>query len=92
MYTTSDKGIGDLLLCLDGWRSWVLNAVKIASENESELQPAIAKTVSAFGHPVAIMRDLVGAGAKAVAQYRQQAIPDLVCRHPEWQWRHFAPR
>ena len=78
---TCDHGKGGLFLCLDGWRGWVLHAVKVAAENARELRPAIESTVAAFGHPVAIMRDLGGAGAKAVARYRQQAIPDLVCHY-----------
>ena len=78
---TSDKGKGGLFLCLDGWRGWVLNAAKVASENAAELRPAIASTVAAFGDPVAIMRDLGSAGAKAVARYRRRAIPDLVCHY-----------
>ena len=68
-------------MCLDGWRDWVLHAVKVSTENAAEMRPAIARTVADFGPPVAIMRDLGSAGAKAVADYRQQAIPDLVCHY-----------
>ena len=78
---TSDKGKGGLFLCLDGWRGWVLNAVKVSSENAAELQPAIERTVAAFGQPVPTMRDLGSAGAKAVAGCRLQAVPDLVCHY-----------
>ena len=31
----------DRFLCLDGWRGWVLHAVRIRSENAAELRPAI---------------------------------------------------
>ena len=78
---TSDKGRGGLFVCLDGWRGWVLLAVKIASENAAELRPAIERTVAAFGAPVATMRDPGRAGAKAVGACREQAIPDLVCHY-----------
>ena len=78
---TSDKGRGGLFVCLDGWRGWVLLAVKIASENAAELRPAIERTVAAFGAPVATMRDPGRAGAKAVGACRERAIPDLVCHY-----------
>ena len=78
---TSDKGRGGLFLCLDGWRGWVLHAVKVGSENAAELQPAIEHTVAAFGPPLATMRDLGSAGAKAVAGCRLEAVPDLVCHY-----------
>ncbi len=78
---TSESGKGGLFLCLDGWRGWVLHTVKITSENEQELLPAVEQTVSAFGDPVAVVRDLGAAGAKAVEKLRQQGIPDLVCHY-----------
>ena len=78
---TSESGKGGLFLCLDGWRGWVLHAVKIASENQHELLPAVEKTVSVFGEPVATVRDLGAAGARAVEKVRQQGIPDLVCHY-----------
>ena len=78
---TSEAGKGGLFLCLDGWRGWVLHAVKIASENEAALRPAVAQTLAAFGEPVAVVRDLGAAGAKAVAPIRQRAIPDLICHY-----------
>ena len=76
---TCDKGKGGLFVCLDGWRGWVLHAVRIRSESAAQLQPAIAATVTAFGPPVAFVRDLGTAGAKAVAACRTSASPDLVC-------------
>ena len=78
---TSDQGKGGLFLCLDGWRGWVLYAVKVSSENTAELRPAIESALAAFGPPVAFMRDLGSAGAKAVASCRDPAIPDLVCHY-----------
>lgn len=78
---TSEHGKGGLFLCINGWRGWVLHAVKIASENEAELRPAIEHTVSLFGDPIAIMRDLGTAGAKAVDGLRQRGVPDLACHY-----------
>lgn len=78
---TNEYGKGGLFLCMDGWRGWVLHAVKIATENADELRPAIDKTVSLFGDPIAVMRDLGGAGAKSVDSLRQKNIPDLVCHY-----------
>ncbi len=78
---TSESGKGGLFLCLDGWRGWVLHAVKVTSENEQELLPAVEQTVSAFGEPVATVRDLGAAGAKAVEGLRQQGTPDLICHY-----------
>ena len=78
---TSEHGKGGLFLCLDGWRGWVLHAVKISSENEKELRPAIEKTVSLFGDPIAVVRDLGAAEAGAVDSLRDKGIPDLVCHY-----------
>ena len=41
----------------------------------------MAITVSAFGDPVAVVRDLGSAGAKAVEKVRQRGIPDLICHY-----------
>ena len=76
---TCDRGRGGLFLCLDGWRGWVLHAVRIRSENAAELRPAIQATLDAFGPPLTFMRDLGSAVAKAVAACRQPPSRDLVC-------------
>lgn len=55
---TNEYGKGGLFLCLDGFRGWVLHAVKIGTENSMELRPAVEKAISLFGDPIAIMRDL----------------------------------
>ena len=78
---TSEHGKGGLFLCLDGWRGWVLHAVKISSENEEELRPPIEKTVSLFGDPIAVVRDLSAAEAGAVDSLRDKGIPDLICHY-----------
>ena len=78
---TCDKGKGGTFRCLDGWTGWTLHAVRIGSENEAELRPAIDRTLAAFGDPVAVMRDLGKAGSKAVEPCRQRGIPDLLCQY-----------
>lgn len=78
---TNEYGKGGLFLCIDGWRGWVLQATKIATENADELRPAIENATSLFGDPVAVVRDLGRAGAKSVGGLRQKNIPDLVCHY-----------
>ncbi len=78
---TCDRGKGGLLVSLDGWRGWVLMATRIDSEREEHLRPLIDQTVARFGDPVAIVRDLAEAGARAVAPLRQRGIADLVCHY-----------
>ena len=77
---TCDQGKGGTFLCLASWTGWVLHAVRIATENASGLLPAVERTLAAFGDPLAVMRDLGAAGAKAVASCRQRDIPDLLCQ------------
>ncbi len=74
-----ERGKGGALVCLDGLTGCVLHAIKFASENESELRPAVNRTLVAFGHSLAIVRDLGSGGEKAVADDRQQGMPDLLC-------------
>lgn len=81
---TCELGRGGLLACIDGWRGWVLMAARITSEHEQQIRPVIEKTVSLFGDPVATVRDLGEAGARAVQGLRQRGVIDLVCHY------HFA--
>ena len=78
---TSDKGKGGTFVCLDGWTGWVLHAVRIGSENERELRPAVERTLAAFGDPLAVLHDLGGAGGKSVADCRARGVPDLLCHY-----------
>jgi len=78
---TSEHGKGGLFICLDGWRGWVLHAVKIASENADELRPCIEATIRRFGDPLAVVRDLSAAEAAAVDSLREKGIPDLICHY-----------
>ncbi len=78
---TCEYGKGGLFICLDGWRGWVLHAVKIRSENEKELRPCVEETTSRFGDPIAVVRDLSTAEAGAVDSLRDKNIPDLVCHY-----------
>jgi hypothetical protein len=78
---TSEHGKGGVFVCLDGWRGWVLQAVKISSENADELRPCIEETIQRFGDPIAVVRDLSAAEAGAVDELREKGIPDLVCHY-----------
>jgi len=78
---TSEHGKGGLFVCLDGWRGWVLHAVKIVSENADELRPCIEETIRRFGDPLAVVRDLSAAEAAAVDSLREKGIPDLICHY-----------
>jgi len=78
---TCDRGKGGLFVSLDGWRRWVLMAIRIDSERDDHLRPLIEQTVALFGDPVAIVRDLGVGGAKAVAPLRDHGVPDLVCHY-----------
>ena len=49
---------GGLLVCMDGWRGWVLGAGRIPSEHEEHLRPLVAKTTRLFGDPIATVRDM----------------------------------
>lgn len=76
---TSDLGKGGLFVCLDGWRGWTLLAARIPAENAEALRPLVEKVVKQFGDPIATVRDLGEAGAKAVRPLRKRGIPDLLC-------------
>ncbi len=76
---TCDLGKGGLFVCLDGWRGWTLLAARIPSENAEALLPLVEKVVGQFGDPIATVRDLGEAGAKAVDPLRKKGIPDLLC-------------
>jgi len=78
---TNDRGKGGVLVCMDGFRGWVLLAGKIPSEHEDHLRPLFEQTVALFGAPLATMRDLMKAGPNVVASTKQRGIPDLVCHY-----------
>ena len=78
---TSDSGKGGLFICLDGWRDWVLVAVRIPSENAAHMRPALDRTVELFGDPLATVRDLGEAGAQAVVPLHKRGAVDLVCHY-----------
>jgi hypothetical protein len=70
-----------LLVCLDGWRGWVLMAARIDTESPLQMGPVVEKTVSLFGEPVATVRDLGEGGRCAVEPLRKRGIPDLICHY-----------
>jgi hypothetical protein len=76
---TCEHGKGGLFVCMDGWQGWVLVAGRIPSEHEDHLRPLVEKTTRLFGDPIATVRDMGTAGAKAVAPLREKGIPDLIC-------------
>ncbi len=78
---TCEHGKGGLLVCMNGWRGWVLAAARIPSEHEAHIRPLLEHTTALFGYPVAVVRDLSDAGAKAVTALRARGIPDLVCHY-----------
>lgn len=78
---TCENGKGGLFVCMNGWRGWVLMAARIPSENADDMRPVVKKTVELFGDPIATVRDLGDAGANALDELRQRAIPDLVCHY-----------
>jgi len=78
---TSDSGKGGLVICLDGWRGWVLTAARIPTEHERYLQPLVKRTVALFGDPIATLRDLSDACAAAVKPLHNRGIADLVCHY-----------
>ena len=78
---TREAGKGGLMVCLDGWRGWVLLAGRIPTEHEQHLRPLIERTVALFGDPVATMHDLADAGANALETLRARGVPDLVCHY-----------
>ena len=78
---TCESGKGGLLVCLDGWRGWVLIAARIDSENPDQMKPVVEKTVSLFGDPVATVRDMGEGGSIAVEPLRNRGIPDLICHY-----------
>jgi hypothetical protein len=76
---TCDLGKGGLFACLEGRRGWVLLTSRIPAENSEALQPLVEKVVRQFGEPIATVRDLGEAMAKAVKPLRNRGVPDLLC-------------
>jgi len=78
---TCERGKGATLVCLDGWRGWVLAASRIPSENADSVRRLVNKTVDLFGDPVGTMRDLSDAMAKAIEPLSERGIVDLACHY-----------
>ena len=57
----------------------MLHAARIRSKNVAALQPVLQATLDDFGPPLAFVRDLGSAVAKAVANCRTPPSLDLVC-------------
>jgi hypothetical protein len=79
---TGECGRGTLLLAYSGWRKWVLGSWKIPSENADAIFPRLQETVTRFGPPCAIMRDLGHAmedATERLAKTLHDPIPILAC-------------
>lgn len=79
---TGEAGRGTLLLAMAGWRRWVLGAWKISTERADLILPPLQQTISQFGAPCAIMRDLGRAMIPALNDLVAQmdsTIPVLSC-------------
>lgn len=78
---TCERGKGGLFVTIDGFNNWVLGAARVPSEAAEHLKPVVDKTISLFGPPIAIVRDMGEGGALAVNHLRQAGIPDLICHY-----------
>ncbi len=79
---TGENGRGTLLLAYAGWRHWVLGAWKIPTERSDSILPRLRETVSLYGPPCAIVRDLGRAmipAAAALVDELPLTIPILSC-------------
>ena len=56
--TTGENGRGMLLVAYAGWRRWVLGSWKVPTERADAILPRLQDTVSLFGAPCSVMRDL----------------------------------
>jgi hypothetical protein len=75
-------GRGTLLVAYSGWRKWVLGSWKIPTENAEAIFPRLQETVTRFGPPCAIMRDLGRAmqdAAEQLVKTLHHPIPILAC-------------
>ena len=80
--TTCEGGRGTLLVAYSGWRKWILGSWKIPTENADAIFPRLQETISRFGPPCAIMRDLGRAmkdAAEQLVKTLDQPIPILAC-------------
>ena len=70
---TSEAGSGTLYVAYTDWRGWVLGSWRLTTERANQIKPCLEETVSRFGIPVAIMRDL----GKAVIPAAKSLVEDL---------------
>lgn len=79
---TCEGGRGTMLVAYSGWRKWVLGSWKIPTENADAIFPRLLETVTRFGPPCAIMRDLGPAmenAAERLVHTIDKRIPILAC-------------
>ena len=80
--STCEGGRGPLLAAYSGWRKWILGAWKIPTENADAIFPRLQETITRFGPPCAIMRDLGRAmkdAAERLVETADKPIPILAC-------------
>lgn len=79
---TGENGKGTLLVIKAGWKKWVLGTWKISTEREELILPCLKDTVSRFGSPCAVMRDMGRAISSAIDNLLSELnldIPVLAC-------------
>ena len=79
---TGEDGRGTLFATYAGSRRWVLGSWKIATERAELILPCLNETVSLFGAPMSVMRDLgraVTLAARALVETMERPIPILGC-------------
>lgn len=78
---TCDKGKGGVVVCMDGWRQWVLAAGRVPTENADDIRPVVEQTVDLFGLPLATVRDLSDKIGGALGSLHDRGVPDLLCHY-----------
>jgi hypothetical protein len=77
--STNETGKGGLFVCMEGSHGWYLSSGRIATERWDAIQPVVEETVDLFGLPIATVRDLSKACARAVEPLRELGVLDLIC-------------
>jgi len=72
---------GSLLVCMDGWRGWVVMAARIASEHADNLRSWVHKTAVLYDDPIATVRDMGESMGSAAAPLPAREMPDFICRY-----------
>ncbi len=79
---TGEDGRGTLFVTYAAWRGWVLGASKVPTERAEHILPCLRQTVSLFGNPCALMRDLgpaITSAGEELAKELDDALVILGC-------------